>query len=97
MAYICNAIWTVKDGQADIVRDALVHLAHASRAEPGNLVYQPYQDPTEPNVFRVFEVYADEAAFAAHKQTEHFRVWALGQAIPAVETKEKTVYADLEG
>jgi quinol monooxygenase YgiN len=96
MAYICSATWVAKDGEADTVRRALEHLAPASRDEPGNLYYQPYQDPEQPNVFRIFEVYADEAAFAEHGQTPHFQKWALGEAIPALETRQRDFYTTLD-
>lgn len=96
MAYICNATWTAKDGEAETVRAALEQLAPASRAEAGNLYYQPYQDPAEPNVFRIFEVYTDEAAFKAHAEYDHFKTWALGQAIPALETRQRDFYETLD-
>lgn len=96
MAFICSATWIAKDGEAETVRSALEQLAPASRAEPGNIYYQPYQDPAEPNVFRIFEVYADEAAFTAHGAYPHFEQWALGQAIPALETRQRDFYETLD-
>ena len=96
MAYVLSATWIAKDGEAETVRAALEKLSPASREEPGNLYYQAYQNPEEPNVFRIFEVYVDEAACAAHATYPHFEQWALGQAIPALEVRQKDFYETLD-
>ena len=66
MAYVVTATWTVTDGNEEIVLDSLKKLTPASRAEPGCQYYQAYHDPADPRVFRLFEVYDDEAAYQAH-------------------------------
>lgn len=96
MAFVCSATWIAKPGEAETVRDALEKLSPASREEPGNLYYQAYQDPAEPNTFRIFEVYTDEAAFKAHGTYPHFEQWAAGQAIPALETRQRDFYETLD-
>ncbi|WP_040167893.1 putative quinol monooxygenase [Microbacterium gorillae] len=96
MAFICSATWTANPGQEDVVRDALENLSPASREEPGNLYYQAYQSPEEPSIFRIFEVYTDEDAFKAHGTYPHFEQWALGQAIPALETRQRDFYETLD-
>lgn len=96
MAFVCSATWTAKPGEEDTVRDALEKLSPASRDEPGNLYYQAYQSPEEPNVFRIFEVYTDEDAFKKHGTYPHFEQWALGQAIPALETRQRDFYTTLD-
>ena len=92
MAFICSATWIAKPGEEETVRSALELLSPASREEPGNLYYQAYQSPEEPNIFRIFEVYVDEAAFKTHGTYPHFEQWALGQAIPALETRQRDFY-----
>lgn len=92
MAFVCSATWTAKVGEEETVRAALENLSPASREEPGNLYYQAYQSPEESNVFRIFEVYADEDAFKAHGTYDHFQKWALGQAIPALENRQRDFY-----
>ncbi|WP_424017799.1 putative quinol monooxygenase [Halorientalis pallida] len=55
--------------------EALAHiedLAEQSRAEDGMLDYRATTDVEDENVVRFVERYEDEAAFAAHSQTEHF-------------------------
>lgn len=96
MAYVVSAVWTAKPGKEDLVRDVIRQLAPLSRAEPGCRFYQPHADPAEPGVFRLFEVYDDEAAYQAHAGSEHFKRLALGQAIPELESRERTFYETFE-
>ncbi len=96
MAFVCSATWIANDGEAETVRSALEQLSPASRTEEGNLYYQAYQDPAEPNTFRIFEVYTDEAAFKAHAEYDHFKTWALGQAIPALKERVRDFYETLD-
>jgi quinol monooxygenase YgiN len=96
MAYVLSAVWTAKPGKEDLVRDVIRQLTPLSRAEPGCRFYQPYSDPAEPRVFRLFEIYDDEAACTAHAESEHFQRLALGQAIPELETRERSFYETFE-
>jgi quinol monooxygenase YgiN len=92
MAYVVTAVWIAKPGQEDAVTDILRQLVPASRAEPGCRIYQPYRDAAEPQVFRLFEVYDDEAAFQAHFESEHFQRLVLGEAIPLLDGRERAFY-----
>lgn len=96
MAFVCNAIWVAKPGSEGLVQEALRQLSPASRAEVGNLYYQAYQDPEEPRVFRIFEIYVDEDAFKAHGQYDHFTQWAVGSAIPELEDRRREFYQTLD-
>jgi quinol monooxygenase YgiN len=95
MAYVVTATWTAQPGQEAVVRDAIDQLTPPSREEPGNVFYQAYQDPAEPGVFRLFEIYADEAAYAAHGASDHFAQFGLNQAIPVLATRERAFYETL--
>lgn len=54
--------------------------AHNSRTlEEGCLAFDVCQDPEEPARFVLYEVYRDEAAHAAHRETESFK-WFLDTA-----------------
>jgi len=92
MAYVVSAIWTAQPGQEDLVRDAIEKLTPPSREEPGNRFYQAYQDPSEPSVFRLFEIYDDEEAYAAHGASVHFKEFALEQAIPVLADRERAFF-----
>ena len=95
MSYVVSATWTATAGQEDVVRDAIEKLTPPSRAEGGNLFYQAYQDPAEPSVFRLFEIYTDEAAYAAHGASGHFAAYALQQAIPVLADRERAFFETL--
>lgn len=92
MAYVVSAHWTAEPGQEDVVRDAIDKLTPPSREEPGNVFYQAYQDPTEPSVFHLFEIYEDEAAYTAHGASDHFAEFGHGQAIPVLAKRERAFY-----
>ena len=67
-----------------------------SRAEPGCRFYQPSRDPDDPNVFFFFEIYDDEAAYAAHGESEHFQRLGIGEAIPLLVDRERRFYATVD-
>ena len=43
--------------------------------EPGNLRFDVLQQADDPQQFILYEVYRDEAASTAHKQTAHYARW----------------------
>lgn len=96
MAVVLSATWITKPGEEQTVLEALQNLAPLSREEPGNLYYQAYQSPEEPNVFRIFEIYADQDAVTAHTEYEHFKTWAAGQALPALAERRREFYQTLD-
>ena len=95
MAYVVSATWTAQPGKEHVVLDAIEKLTPVSREEAGNRFYQAYQDPAEPAVFRLFEIYADEAAYAAHGASDHFATYGLNQAIPVLTNRERAFYETL--
>jgi quinol monooxygenase YgiN len=96
MAVVLKATWTAREGAEETVLDALTKLSPLSRAEPGCRFYQAYRDPAEPRVFHIFEIYEDEAAVATHGASEHFATYALGQAIPVLESRERAFYETID-
>ncbi len=92
MAVVLLATWTAKEGSEGVVLDALTKLAPRSREEPGCRFYQVFRDPEQPRVFRIFEIYDDQDAVAAHAESEHFKELGLGQAIPELEDRVREFY-----
>lgn len=43
-----------------------------TRKEPGNLRFDVLQDPDDETRFSIYEVFVDEAAVDAHRNTEHY-------------------------
>ena len=48
---------------------------HSEKDEPGCLRFDVLQDRDDPHRFYFYEVYRDEAAFAAHRETPHFKYY----------------------
>ena len=96
MAYCLAVRWTIKEGELDAVLAALGPLVAASRAEPGCLVYQAHRDPEDDNVIFLYERYADEDAYRAHAESEHFQRYAVGECFPRRESSERAVYETFE-
>jgi quinol monooxygenase YgiN len=67
------AILNAKPGKTTALRTLLDGMLVPSRAEPGNLRYDLWQDQAEPNRFVLDELYVSAAAVAAHRETTHFR------------------------
>ena len=95
MAFALTATWIAKAGEGEHVRDVLERLAGPSREEPGCRFYQPCRDPENPDVFLIFEIYDDAAAFAAHGESEHFQQIAVGEAFALLDSRERTFYETL--
>ncbi|MFZ7086725.1 putative quinol monooxygenase [Curtobacterium sp. RRHDQ10] len=95
MAMVVSAVWTAIEGHEDAVAEALRSLAAASRDEPGNHVYEVYVDDAEPQVFRIFEQYEDEAAFQAHVDSPHFDEHGTRGGIPHLEGRERRTFRSL--
>jgi quinol monooxygenase YgiN len=89
------ATWEAKEGEAEAVADILRRMASAVKSEPGTLLFWPHRSSSNDRVFFLYELFADDAAFAAHQQTEHFKTLVLGQAIPKLARRERVQYMPL--
>jgi autoinducer 2-degrading protein len=49
---------------------------HSEKDEPGCLRFDVIQDRDDRNRFYFYEIYRDEAALEAHRQTPHFKLYA---------------------
>ena len=57
--------------------EAIRHDAeHSEKDEPGCLRFDVLQDKDDPHRFYYYEVYKDDAALEAHRQTPHFKLYA---------------------
>ena len=61
-----------------------------AQGEPGVLAFQIHQSLDDPGKFFFYEVFRDEAAFADHQQTEHFKALILAEALPRLAKRERT-------
>ncbi len=65
------------EDRADIA-ETLRLLAAASRQEPGCVSYIPHRVEDDPDTVLIYEQYRDQQALEAHRETEHFKKYAVG-------------------
>ena len=71
-----NVEMSVSAGNRAALLENLLLLAEASRAEPGCIVYEIYENSRDSSRILIFETWRDAASLEAHQQTEHFRLRA---------------------
>jgi (4S)-4-hydroxy-5-phosphonooxypentane-2,3-dione isomerase len=69
--------------------------ARASAKEPGIARFDVIQDLADPARFVLIEVYRDESAPAAHKQTAHYATWRDGVADMMAEPRTSARYSNV--
>ena len=87
---VVTAFWEAKPGETDALVDIIRRFLPQAQREPGVMAFQIHQSLTEPDKFFFYEVFKDEAAFAAHQQTDHFKTLIAGQAVPKLAKRERT-------
>jgi quinol monooxygenase YgiN len=65
----------VKPGSVEAFKKATVENAAHSVEEPGIARFDVIQNNDAPERFVLVEVYRSPDAAAAHKETEHYRIW----------------------
>ncbi len=60
------------------VAESLRQLASASRQESGCISYIPHQVEGDPDTVLIYEQYRDAKALASHRESEHFKKYAVG-------------------
>lgn len=81
--------WEAKPGEESALETILHRMAEAVKSEPGTLLFWPHRASSEDRVFFLYELFADNAAFAAHQETEHFKELIIGQALPKLARRER--------
>jgi quinol monooxygenase YgiN len=62
-------------GQRHGALDMLRYMVEQTRAEPGCVAYSFAFDVVDDHLLRIFEVFQDEAALAAHRASAHMAKW----------------------
>ena len=86
--FVVAIMLEAKEDDVDKVLEIQRWLTPLSMAEPGVKLFLPYQSPTNPALFFVFELYVDEAGWAAHQESEHFKK-AIPQLLPLLMRRER--------
>jgi len=72
-----TGILVARPGKAQELKALLLGMAPHSRAEPGNLRWDIWQDQSQPDRFVLDELYKDDSAVDAHHQTPHYKDYLL--------------------
>ena len=87
------AQWEAKEGEADRIADILSRFLPEAQREPGAKMFLISRAKENPAQFLFYELFRDEAAFKAHQESDHFKTYIAGQALPLLAKRERTQYA----
>lgn len=94
--FVVTAFWEASPGEEDAVAAILSRFAPQAREEPGVQSFVIHRSRSDPAKFFFYEVFKDEAAFAAHQQTAHFKKLIAGEALAKLAKRERAQYAILQ-
>ena len=84
--------WIVKDGEVEAALDIIARFAPEARKEPRLELLTIQQSADNPQKFMFYEIFSDEAAFAVHQETAHFKQIILEEALPRLSHRERVAY-----
>ena len=91
--YAVTVTLRIKPGRMAELRPLMEENARLSLQDPGCARFDICTDPERPDDLFLYELYADLAAFEAHKASEHYL--RLGPQIgPLVEDRDLVTWAD---
>lgn len=70
-----TAILTAHPGRAAELKALLIDMAPHCRAEPGNLRWDVWRDPSHEGRYVLDELYRDAAAVEAHRRSPHYQAY----------------------
>jgi quinol monooxygenase YgiN len=90
---VLTAKYFVKAGRGDEVEAELRRMAPLVKAsEPGCVIYHANRSADNPDIFLLYEHYADQAALDAHRNTPHFKEIIEGSIAPLLDNRVREFY-----
>ena len=86
----------VKPDAVEKCKEIIRHLHEHSRKEPGCVQYVGHQATDDPRKFMFYEVYKDEAALQAHRDSAHFKQYVMGGLDGIMENRSRTLYTEVK-
>ena len=80
---------------SDFLEIARYDAQHSEQDEPGCLRFDVLRDTDDPHKFFYYEVYKDEAARLAHRETPHFRELIEGVVVPLLISREREIFVPI--
>jgi quinol monooxygenase YgiN len=90
---VFTVTWQVRAGAEQAAADIVARFVPEARKEPGLDLLMVSRKADDPSRFLFYEVFSDEAAFAAHQETPHFRKMILEEALPLLSHRERVRYS----
>ncbi|MEI8342874.1 MAG: putative quinol monooxygenase [Verrucomicrobiota bacterium] len=92
---IIHVLVQVKPECIDAFREASTENANHSILEPGIARFDVIQQNDDPTQFVLVEVYRDQAANDAHKETAHYAKWRDTVAPMMAEPRQRRIYSNI--
>lgn len=89
--FVVAIMLEAREGEAEAVAEILRVLTPPTMAEPGVKLFLSYRSPTNSALFFIYELYVEEAAWAAHEATDHFKA-AVKELLPRVARRERVPF-----
>ena len=89
--FVVAIMLEAKDGEAEALAEILRVLTAPTMAEPGVKLFLPYRSPINRSLFFIFELYVNEAGWAVHEATDHFKA-AIKELLPRVTRRERVPF-----
>jgi quinol monooxygenase YgiN len=90
------ARYTISAGKEEEVLALLPKITEAARTEPGNVSFVAYRQLDDDREVVLLERYVSREAFAAHRETPHFKDLVLGQIVPLLDSRVVETYDVVE-
>jgi len=90
------AQYRTRAGKGDEVASVLALHRPATVAEPGCRAFVVNRSQDDGDRFVLYEQYADEAAFEAHRASPHFKRYIEGQVVPLLAERSWERYSVVE-
>lgn len=87
------AQWEAKEGQADTIAGILDRFLPEAQRDPGSQLFLIGRNKENPAQFLFYELFRDEAALKAHQESDYFKTYIAGQALPLLAKRERAKYA----
>lgn len=82
-----TAHYVVASERRDEAIGLIAEIARLSRLEPGNLSYDAYQSFDDPTRIALIEIYENDEAVQAHRESRHFQELVLAQLVPILTSR----------
>jgi len=91
MSYVLQVALRIRKENVESFMDKVLANAAHARQERGCRRFDVLVDPQDATQVMLYEIYDDEAAFAAHQASDHFKRY-LADAVPLLESRERRVW-----